>query len=75
MAPSLPITLLERLQKRGIIRPTKNGSNEYEEEVFAENYDQDEAEHERNASEKEGRYRGGAPGCPNKKYDSFIYYE
>uniref|UniRef100_A0A183CPC9 WW domain-containing protein n=1 Tax=Globodera pallida TaxID=36090 RepID=A0A183CPC9_GLOPA len=58
MAASLPPLLLQRLKKRGIV-PAKNE----DEEVFAENYDQDDGSKSEFSREK---YRGGAPGCPNK---------
>ncbi|KAI1712146.1 WW domain-containing protein [Ditylenchus destructor] len=60
----LPPLLLARLKQRGIIKEqsgvVKPGA---EEEVFAESYDKDEDNEEVDTSEK---YRGGAPGCPNK---------
>ncbi|KAL3120708.1 hypothetical protein niasHT_008000 [Heterodera trifolii] len=58
MATSLPPLLLERLKKRGIVAP----KNE-DEEVFAESYDQEDESKLEISREK---YRGGAPGCPNK---------
>nr|AEE61955.1 unknown [Dendroctonus ponderosae] len=56
---SLPPLLLARLKQRGII---KENNADDKEEVFAESYDKEDDE-KIDASEK---YRGGAPGCPNK---------
>jgi len=72
--------LLERLKRRGIVVPDqKNGSagspDSDEEEVFAESYDpEDPVQHKegtrigqpREDENDEDRFRGGAPGCPNK---------
>lgn len=60
---SIPPLLLARLKQRGIIK--ESGKREdNSEEVFAENYEPDkDNDEEIDAGEK---YRGGAPGCPNK---------
>ncbi|KAL7076818.1 hypothetical protein ACQ4LE_003686 [Meloidogyne hapla] len=58
MATSLPPLLLQKLQRRGIVPDEKK-----EEEVFAESYDQED---ETKADTGKEKYRGGAPGCPNK---------
>ncbi|KAH7730989.1 hypothetical protein AAVH_02043 [Aphelenchoides avenae] len=55
----LPPALLERLKKRGIVQEKRDG----DEEVFAESYDDREEDEEETDGSK---YRGGAPGCPNK---------
>ncbi|KAF7632923.1 WW domain-containing protein [Meloidogyne graminicola] len=55
---SLPPLLLQKLQRRGIVQDEKK-----EEEVFAENYDQEDNTKVESTKEK---HRGGAPGCPNK---------
>ena len=56
---SLPPLLLQRLKRRGILAEKK----EEEEEVFAESYDPEDETKSDAAKEK---FRGGAPGCPNK---------